>query len=170
VALLIAQTEDFMMTRSLCTGVALTLVLTVFGAPAIAQTGGKVDYVSGGISLDERAGLAARGKEFNLKVVTAAERSGAYLADVRMKVIDTRDAKVLVETTMQGPWLLAQLPPGKYLLEATYEGKTLTRTIAIPGAGQREAYFYWTVADLLDVSRPPEAPPASWTTPSAPKR
>lgn len=139
-----------MITRSIWSSVALAFAVALFGAGASAQTGGaaKVDYLSGGVSLDEREVLAGRGKEFNLKVVTAAERSGAYLADVRMKVVDTRDAKVLLETTMDGPWFLAQLPPGKYVLEATFEGKTLTKTVAIGKEGQREAYFYWTVPGL----------------------
>lgn len=140
-----------MFAKSRYTSAALAVAVALFGGVAMGQAGGpaKIDYLSGGVSLDEREVLAGRGKEFNLKIVTAAERSGAYLSDVRMKVIDTRDAKVLVETTMDGPWLLAQLPPGKYVLEATYEGKTLKKTIAIPKDGNREAYFYWTAADVV---------------------
>jgi hypothetical protein len=138
--------------------VALALAGNLFGGVALAQTGpAKVDYLTGGVSVGEREVLAGRGKEFNLKVVTAAERSGAYLADVRMKVIDARDAKVLLETKMDGPWFLARLPPGKYVLEATYGGKTLAKTVAIPEEGQREAYFYWAVADLRELEGP-EAP------------
>ncbi len=154
-----------MKTRSLFTSAALASAVALSGGVAIAQ---KVDYLSGGVGLGEREALAARAKEFNLKVVTAAERSGAYLAEVRMKVIDTRDAKVVLDTTMKGPWLFAQLPAGNYTLEATYGGKTVTKTVAIPDAGQREAYFYWTVAGLMEPERPPAAPPATRVT--APKQ
>jgi hypothetical protein len=139
--------EKLMSTRSRHASVTLAVAVALAGAAAVAQTA-KIDYVSGGVTLEERFDLASRGTEFNLKVVTAAERSGAYLADVQMKVIDSRDAKVVVETTMDGPWFLAQLPPGTYVLEATFEGKKLTKTVAIPKDGRREAYFYWTIAGL----------------------
>jgi hypothetical protein len=138
----------------------LALAVALSGGAAMAQ---KVDYLTGGIGLGEREALAARSKEFNLKVVAAAERSGDYLAEVRMKVIDARDAKVVLDTMMNGPWLFAQLPPGKYTLEATYAGKAVTKTVEVPEAGQREAYLYWTVAGQ-DVERSAKATPASAQT------
>lgn len=160
-----------MIKKSIWTNAVLVLALALFGAGARAQTGGlvKIDYLSGGVGLDELEELAGRAKKFNLKVVTAAERSGAFLADVRVKVIGAGDAQVLLDTTMDGPWLLAQLPPGKYVLEATFEGKTFTKTIAIPNTGLRDVYFYWRVADLLDVEQAPERPPPSWMTPGVHK-
>jgi hypothetical protein len=160
-----------MTNKSILTSAALALAVALFGAGARAQTAGpaKVDYLSGGVGLDEQEALDARGKEFNLKVVTAAERSGAFLADVRVKVTGASGATVL-DTAMDGPWLLAQLPPGTYVLEATFEGKTLTKSIAIPKTGQRQAYLYWSVPDLMDAERPSDAPPPSWAAPRAPKQ
>lgn len=158
-----------MFTKSIWINPTFALAAALFGAGVYAQTSSpaQVEYLSGGVGLDEQEELTARGKEFNLKVVTAAERSGAYLADVRVKATDTSDATVL-DTAMDGPWLLTQLPPGVYVLEATFEGKILTKSISIPKSGQRQAYFYWSVPDPMDAERASEAT-RSWMTPSAPE-
>lgn len=160
-----------MITQSAWISAALAFAVAFFGTGVLAQDAmpAKVDFLSGGVGLDEQEALVARGKEFNLKVVTAAERSGAYLAGVRLKVVGANGATVL-DTPMDGPWLLAQLPAGAYVLEATFEGKTLTQQVAIPNRGQRQAHFYWRVPELFTLEREEEASPPSWMAPRAPKQ
>jgi hypothetical protein len=113
-------------------------VLFTLGAVARAAD---VPYVSGGVGADTRAELLAREKEYNLKIV-AAEKSGDYLADVKVVIESARGERVL-DVTMEGPLLLARLAPGTYTIRATSRERTLTRTVTIPAQGLRQADFRW---------------------------
>jgi len=120
--------------------VATTAVLITLTGPARAAD---VPFISGGAGADERADLQAKEKDYNLKVVAAAT-SGDYLADVWV-VVESAAKKNLLETKMEGPILLAKLPPGTYTIKATYGPSTQTKTVNIPGQGLREAAFRWPV-------------------------
>ena len=60
-------------------------------------------------------------------------------------VVESAAKKNLLETKMEGPILLAKLPPGTYTIKATYGPSTQTKTVNIPGQGLREAAFRWPV-------------------------
>ena len=100
-----------------------------------------VPYISGGAGADAREELLAKEKEYNLKVITA-EKSGDYLAGVKVVIESARKEQVL-DTTMEGPILLAKLAPGTYSIRATSDGQTLTRTVTIPAQGLRQVDFRW---------------------------
>jgi hypothetical protein len=106
---------------------------------------GDTHWVSGGIGEGERVDMLMLLPDYNLRVVTVAEKSGAYLAGVAVVVRDVGGGGVIFETTLEGPLLLARLWPGKYQLEATYGGKAHTRTFSIPATGRRDLYLYWAV-------------------------
>ncbi len=103
-----------------------------------------VPYISGGTGADEREELLAKEKEFNLKII-AAEKSGDYLAGVKVVIESARKEQVL-DTTMEGPVLLAKLAPGTYTIRATSGGQTLTRTVTIPAQGLRQVDFRWGIS------------------------
>ena len=52
----------------------------------------------------------------------------------------------MLDTTMDGPILLAKLAPGTYTIRATADAKTLTQTVAIAAQGLRQADFRWDVS------------------------
>jgi hypothetical protein len=100
-----------------------------------------VTYISGGTGADEREELLAKEKEFNLKIIVA-EKSGDYLAGVKV-VIESASKEPVLDTTMEGPILLAKLALGTYTVRATSGGQTLTRTVTIPAQGLRQVDFRW---------------------------
>jgi len=114
------------------------VVLLTFSLEARAA---EVPYISGGVGADEREELLAKEKEYNLKIVVA-EKSGDYLADVKIVVESARKERVL-DTKMDGPILLAGLVPGTYTVRATSDGETITRTATIPAQGLRQVDFRW---------------------------
>ena len=113
--------------------VLLTFFMEVRAADA------PVPYISGGAGADAREQLLAREKEFNLKIVVA-DKSGDYLAGVKVVIESAKKAKVL-DTTMDGPILLAKLLPGAYTIMASSDGKTLTRTVTVAAQGLRQVDF-----------------------------
>ena len=116
------------------------VVLVTFGMEARAAD---APYISGGTGADERAELLAKEKEYNLKIIGAA-KSGDYLAGVKVVIESAKKERVL-DTTMDGPILLAKLAPGTYTIRATSGGQTLTQTVTIPAQGLRQANFRWDI-------------------------
>ena len=117
---------------------AAVVVLITFGSAARAAD---VAYVSGGAGVDEREALLTQEKGYSLKIV-AAETSGDYLAGVQVVIESAKNQRVL-ETTMDGPILLAKLAPGTYTIRATSGEKTLTKTVTIAAQGLRLVDFRW---------------------------
>ena len=94
-----------------------------------------VPYLSGGVGADAREELLAKEKEYNLKII-AAERSGDYLAGVKV-VIESASKEKVLDTTMEGPILLA--------IRAISDGQTLTRTVTVPVRGLRQVDVRWNM-------------------------
>ena len=103
-----------------------------------------VPYMSGGAGADAREELLANEREYNLKIIVA-DTSGAYLANVQV-VIESPGKERVLDTTMDGPILLAKLAPGTYTIRATSDAKTLTRTVTIAVQGLRQVDFRWDVS------------------------
>jgi len=130
------------------------------GAPPVAGlVRGKADdgsaFLSGGVTIDERKTMRAERAEYNLWVATVAKRSGAYLGDVRLAITRAGDKAPLLARTMDGPWLLAALPPGRYEIVATLPGdaatkdQTLKSQVQLAKSGQRQAVMRFDSAAEL---------------------
>jgi hypothetical protein len=100
-----------------------------------------VPYISGGVGAGSREELLAKEKDYNLKIIVAAT-SGDYLADVKIVIESARNEPVLA-ATMEGPILLARMPPGTYTVRATSDAKTQTKTVTIASQGLRQVDFRW---------------------------
>ena len=126
------------------------LIVSLFASrpagDAIAATEGKTAqgeaYVSGGVSLGEREALDARRANFSLWVATAAKASGSYLADVSVTITDDAGNPVL-ETQLDGPWLLVNLKHGRYTVEARFDSKIQRKTTTVHKNDHHEMLFYF---------------------------
>ena len=118
----------------------MALILLVFSMDVRA---GDVPYLSGGVGAGAREELLAKEKEYNLKIIAAA-KSGDYLAGVKVMIESAKKERVL-DTTMDGPILLAKLAPGTYTIRATSGSQTLTQTVTIAAQGLRRVDFRWDI-------------------------
>jgi len=94
----------------------------------------------GGVGKEERDYMNSLAPNYNLKLVFAIA-SGEYLSDVRVVVQDT-NGKTYLNTTADGPWVMAKLPEGEYIIQATTGGKTLVQKRQV-GKGLQLVYFHW---------------------------
>jgi hypothetical protein len=84
-------------------------------------------YIAGGIGLDESEQMKSMARDFPLSLTVAA-KSGAYLADTHIKIQEAT-GRVVLDTQLDSPYLLVDLAPGKYSVEATFQGKTQRRSV-----------------------------------------
>jgi hypothetical protein len=127
---------------ALCAALAATWP----GAAALAASGGSTAqghrFVTGGIADGERAMLREHQPGSGLWVVTAAQGTGAYLSDVDVAITDSEGNRVL-DTKLDGPWLLVDLDPGRYTVTADFGNQKETRQATIGQEGLHRAYFYF---------------------------
>ncbi|MBK8752711.1 MAG: carboxypeptidase regulatory-like domain-containing protein [Candidatus Competibacteraceae bacterium] len=120
------------------------------GSPASRLMQVRIDqgirYITGGVGEGERAELNALSNQFNLRLMFAMQGSGEYLSAVRVNILDSHGGSVL-SVESKGPWFLAQLPPGDYVVEASATDQASQqpqrKTAHIEGSGQSRLDFYW---------------------------
>ncbi|HJV68443.1 hypothetical protein [Ideonella sp.] len=131
---------------------------TAFSAHALMRgtTADGSPFVEGGIGADETTALEAQRDQYSLWLITAVRVSGAYLAEVQLRITDER-GRVLLERKMSGPWLLVNLPLGRYELQASYRGETLRRTATIHAGDHHQVIFHFGVQGEMQPPPKPEA-------------
>lgn len=107
-------------------------------------TEGGITYVSGGIGLEEIQALNEGTGDYNLKLVFAEKGSGAYIADVKLSIMNMKGQKIL-EAVSDGPWFFVKLAPGRYKISAEAEGQSQVQQARVGGGRQTQLHFYWRV-------------------------
>jgi hypothetical protein len=130
--------------------------------PQMRQQNG-ISYISGGAGSDEADALNAMSDQFNLKI-TMAVPSGQFTSPAAL-VIEDAAGKTVLNVDAAGPILLAKMPSGQYVINATAEGRKQTRKVNVPASGLEAVAMTWPAADepnrAGDAPRPaPMEPPA----------
>jgi hypothetical protein len=117
-----------------------------------------VAYVSGGVGQSELAALTEEKSNYSFWLTTAAKGSGSYLAAVRIRIVKADTRQPVLEHTMDGPWLFAALPIGRYEVEASYSetsgGSTqsLKQATTIHRGDHHQMMMYFDTKDTVDKS------------------
>jgi hypothetical protein len=129
---------------------AITVLLAAGQAAALerGRTADGASYVAGGVGFAERDELAAVRNDYSLRLVAAARGSGAFLADVKVRIADAH-GRIVFDRTVDGPELLIDLPPGRYAVEASAASQTQRLQLNVDKA-RRQVYLYFDVpAEVL---------------------
>ena len=140
-------------TRTLITATAIavsSLVLSpaTVGAPSdelpAPHKQGDVAFISGGLGQEEAIAIrhAAPYYSLALEFLLKAKPKDEYLSDVRVQIRDAND-KLVLNATSNGPFLLANLPDGKYTISAQRNGELKTREVQIEAKEHRRVVFEW---------------------------
>ena len=133
---------------------AFLWMLLVASVGAVAQPA-PVEAVSGGIGQAERESLQLAQGRYSFFMRTAISRSGAYLSGVQVTITNNQDKRVVLEHTMQGPWLLAALPPGPYTVQVSHlptagaPPQVQRQSTTIKAGVQRQMVFYFAGDDTV---------------------
>jgi hypothetical protein len=69
-----------------------------------------------------------------------ARADGHYLGGIETSVTD-KSGKEILSVRCPGPWVLLNLPDGRYSVSAGFEGKTVTRKVTIRGGKRQKQVF-----------------------------
>jgi hypothetical protein len=110
--------------RQAAMGVVAALGFAAHAQPLEHRTPSGVAWLSGGVSIDERDAMRAVAPGYNLRVVVATAGTGEYRADVPVSIEDNKGTPLLSIVT-DGPWLFADVAPGRYRIR-TGDGQEQT--------------------------------------------
>ncbi|HKT98689.1 MAG TPA: carboxypeptidase regulatory-like domain-containing protein [Paraburkholderia sp.] len=110
------------------------------GMPQVQQQRG-VEFVSGGVGLDESKALQAARSQWPLSL-RFTDRNAEFLADVHVQIVDANGASVL-DTTSRGPYMLVRVRPGRYTVHVSHDGINKTSAVTVGSNGSARASFVW---------------------------
>jgi hypothetical protein len=131
----------------------VTIAAALVAVPAVSsttsnlpreRTQGGVSYMSGGIGTSQSTAMQHEESRFplTLEFVERGKPDAEYLANVDVKI--RNDAhQVVLDTVADGPFLLANVPPGKYTITAMSEGRTMTRAVNLPAGKHERVLMEW---------------------------
>jgi hypothetical protein len=127
--------------------VSLTFPLAPSTQAAVveSQHAGGVRSLQGGVGEAERQQMKAAAADYSLGLTFAAD-SGAFLADVAVRVLDAK-GRAVFDTTVRNPIVLVDLPAGRYTVEATYQGRTQRSSVTLAQGKSRAVTLRWRDGD-----------------------
>jgi len=109
----------------------------------VEQKQAEVGFVTGGIGDDERAAIQAASKHYNLHV-TNTSAVHAFVGESEITILSATGQEMLRVTS--GPLLYAQMPAGKYTLNATRGEQTQSKPFTISGKKRSTMQLIWETA------------------------
>jgi hypothetical protein len=139
-------------------GFITTLAIAVFGLlPTSAlsstselesklETVGNITYISGGVGKSAAEAMRSVAKDYALEVVFVQKQGQIeeFLAEVNVQIQDAQK-NVVLDVVTDGPYLLANLPQGRYLVIAEYEGSVKRQWVRIGIKQHKKIVFWWPV-------------------------
>lgn len=109
-----------------------------------SQKQGDVTFITGGIGQAQADAMKHAASKYPLEVefLRKEKSKNEYLAEVKVEIRDMH-GKTILDTTSDGPFLLAELPAGKYKISAERSGITEHRNVDIAANGHRRVVFEW---------------------------
>ncbi len=119
--------------------------ITSLPEPKVA---GSVAYLSGGIGQSEAAMMRNVAKDYQLEIVfiQKLKTREELLAGIHLQVQDSHRDLVL-DIVTDGPYLLANLPQGKYLVTAERNGDVKEQWVNVDTKKHQKVVFWWPISD-----------------------
>jgi hypothetical protein len=113
--------------------------------------------VCGGVGNDERREFAAAAQGASLAMQFSLAGRGNFVADVDVTITPPTGAAITLKT--DGPICYAELPPGRYKVDARYNGVSRSASANVPAKGAKPARVAMTFpATAADIDPAPVSP------------
>lgn len=104
------------------------------------QRVGEVAFVTGGASDAERLAFLQASSRYPLAIEVLRTTSGRPGPTTGAQVVVARrSGEEVIGTRADGPFVLARVPPGDYVVQAELNGRVLSQEVVVTGAGTARA-------------------------------
>ncbi len=100
------------------------------------------NYLNGGIGENELAMMQSSAKDYPLHITFSEGRSGTYIADVAVNIVDLH-GKTVFTLPEAGPLLYVRLPKGTYIVKAVSRDVTLSSRVKLDGKHNKSIILHW---------------------------
>ena len=145
--------------------VSLALAVAVFGVvlpidalsadqmPMHNMHAGDVSYLTGGIGSSEAESMREAAKDYALEIVFVQKlkQLEEFISDVKVQIQDAQKNTVF-DVTTEGPFLLVNLPNGKYVITAEFNGDTKQQKVNIGAKKHQKIVFWWPILEQRETN------------------
>jgi hypothetical protein len=130
-------------------GIALPIgTLSADTMPMHDMHASDVNYRTGGIGSSEAEEMREAAKDYTLEIVFVQKLKGLeeFISDVKVQIQDAQKNTVL-DVTTEGPFLLVNLPNGKYVITAEFSSDTKQQKVNVGAKKHQKIVFWWPILE-----------------------
>ena len=103
-----------------------------------------ISYITGGVGEGETVAILAEAKQWPLLLEMSQIENGrgVWIFGATIKILNS-SKQVIFDAQAEGPYMLVNLVPGDYAIEAAYEGVLQKRTLSIKADSSQKIALFW---------------------------
>ncbi len=103
-----------------------------------------ISFITGGVGQEETEAILAEAKQWpiTLELSQIENGRGVWIFGALIKVLNVKK-QIIFDARADGPYMLINLVPGEYVINATYEGVVQTRAISIKADSSQKISLFW---------------------------
>ncbi len=103
-----------------------------------------ISYITGGVGEGETAAILADAKQWplTLELSQIENGRGVWIFGATIKIINS-NKKTIFDAQADGPYMLINLEPGDYAIEASYQGVVQKRALSIKADASQKVSLFW---------------------------
>ena len=104
-----------------------------------------ISYITGGVGEGEAAAILDEAKQWPLLLEMSQIENGrgVWIFGATIKIMSSAKKQMAFEAQADGPYMLVNLVPGDYMIEATYEGVMQKRALSIKADSSQKISLFW---------------------------
>ena len=104
-----------------------------------------ISYITGGVGEGETLAILAEAKQWPLLLEMSQIENGrgVWIFGATIKIMSSAKKQMVFEAQADGPYMLVNLVPGDYGVEATYEGVMQKRALSIKADSSQKISLFW---------------------------
>lgn len=116
----------------------------VFAQIPATQHSNGISYISGGVGEEEAVAILAEAKQWPvlLELSQIENGRGVWIFGANIKVSNAKK-QVVFNALADGPYMLINLEPGDYTIEASYQGVGQKRALSIKANTSQKISLFW---------------------------